>query len=339
MAIEYKLPFTGAEIKEKLNKIDDLSDIHNNINQLFDEKANKSGLTLGIHTDGLVYLFIDGSPHGNGLDIKADVVEGDVFGYVDENNTIMLNGALVEGTYTVKYEMDDGSVIEIGDLVLDSNTYYSVTNNLTNCTNSNGDTQAVGGKSYSATISANSGYELSSVVVTMGGSSVSVSGGNINIANVTGNIVITAVAEVTAPSYTNLLPLSVDASGNDFVGTNGEDGYKTGYRINSSGVEKAQSGVMCTGFMPYTSDADTIYIKGITLESSGSYNTIAFYDASKTHIKTLFISEVNAAFTLNGDVWTIIPNVQTLLNGVAFFRFSVGSITDATIVTVNQEII
>ena len=41
-----------------------------------------------------------------------------VFGYVDENNNIIVSGNLSDGTYTVKYEMDDGSTIDIGELVL-----------------------------------------------------------------------------------------------------------------------------------------------------------------------------------------------------------------------------
>ena len=137
--------------------------------------------------------------------IVAQVIEtlgGEpIFGYVDEENNIIVQGNLADGTYTVKYEMADGSTVSIGNLVLDTNVYYSVTKNLTNCTLDNSATQVVEGSSYSATITANSGYELSSVSVTMGGSAVNVSGGVINIASVTGDIVITAVAEeVVVPS-------------------------------------------------------------------------------------------------------------------------------------------
>ena len=82
---------------------------------------DKTGITLGVHTDGLVYIFVNGSPQGNGLDIKADVVEGDVFGYVDDNNVVTLQGALADGTYTIKYIMPDGSKVDIGNLVLDTN--------------------------------------------------------------------------------------------------------------------------------------------------------------------------------------------------------------------------
>lgn len=76
-------------------------------------------------------------------------------------------------------------------------TYYTITRNLSNVTSSNSSSSVVGGASYTANLSALSGYTLSSVVVTMNGvdvTSSSYSNGVINIGNVVGNIVITAVA-------------------------------------------------------------------------------------------------------------------------------------------------
>ena len=72
---------------------------------------------------------------------------------------------------------------------------YSVTYNLTDVTSSNNATEAVEGSSFTATLTAKSGYVLDSVTVTMGGQVVTVTNGVINIANVTGNIVITATAK------------------------------------------------------------------------------------------------------------------------------------------------
>lgn len=72
---------------------------------------------------------------------------------------------------------------------------YSVTYNLTDVTSSNNATEAVEGSSFTATLTAKSGYVLDSVTVTMGGQAVTVTNGVINIANVTGNIVITATAK------------------------------------------------------------------------------------------------------------------------------------------------
>ena len=81
---------------------------------------------------------------------------------------------------------------------------YTITRNLSNCACSNSANSVTQGSSYSATLSANSGYQLGKVTITMGGNDITntaYSNGNINISNVTGNIVITANATaVEAPS-------------------------------------------------------------------------------------------------------------------------------------------
>lgn len=154
---------------------------------------------------------------------KADIVRmvieslggNPIYGYIDENYHLVLSGNMPDGTYTASYEDENGSIVSlIGRLTKDTNTYYSVTNNLTNCTSNNSATEAIGGKSYSAVITANSGYELKSVSVTMGGSPVSVTDGVINIASVTGDIVITAVAEEkqVLPPVTENLTLEAKTS-------------------------------------------------------------------------------------------------------------------------------
>lgn len=76
-------------------------------------------------------------------------------------------------------------------------TTYTITNTLTACTNNNAATSVVSGSAYAATITANTGYTLGTVTVTMGGNDISetaVSGGAITIPSVTGNLVITATA-------------------------------------------------------------------------------------------------------------------------------------------------
>ena len=76
-------------------------------------------------------------------------------------------------------------------------TYYTITNTLTNCTNGNSNTSIAENTSYIATITPNTGYKLDIVTVTMGGvdvTSVVYNNGKITINSVTGNIVITAVA-------------------------------------------------------------------------------------------------------------------------------------------------
>lgn len=78
-------------------------------------------------------------------------------------------------------------------------TSYTITNNLTNCTNNNSNANVEEGENYKATLIADTGYVLSSVTITMGGTditSTACSNGIITINNVTGNITITANAIV-----------------------------------------------------------------------------------------------------------------------------------------------
>ena len=82
-------------------------------------------------------------------------------------------------------------------------TIYTITNNLTNITNSNLTTNIAEGNSYSATLTADTGYEISSITIKMGDTDItssSYSNGAINISSVNGNIVITAVATLSSTS-------------------------------------------------------------------------------------------------------------------------------------------
>jgi hypothetical protein len=64
---------------------------------------------------------------------KAEIVQrvieslggNPIFGIVDENNNIIVSGDLPDGTYSVKYEMEDGSTVKIGQLVLSDKPKYT----------------------------------------------------------------------------------------------------------------------------------------------------------------------------------------------------------------------
>ena len=279
---------------------------------------------------------------GEIIQAVVDVMGGAIIGYVDENNVIVLVGGLEEETYTVKYQMEDESLIDIGEL--DLVVKHSVTNNLTNCTNSNDSTEVDTGDSYTATITAGEGYNLSSLIVTMGGVDITssvVSGGTIGISSATGDIVITAVATVAGPAYTNLLPLATDASGNPFVGAHadGGDGYEYGYRVSrSTGEYTAAAAVYCTGFIPATL-SDVIRLKNITMYTAdASRNNIVFYNSSKVYAGGVNLTDGNTAVSISGDTYTITP-ANNILYPIAYFRMCCGGITDDTIITVNQPIV
>lgn len=523
-----------AKISAHNTDIDSHNDIRLQVRGLHNDKADKAGLSLGTASDGLIYIFVDGAPVGTGIQQGQS---GDVFGYVDENNTVVLTGNLADGTYSIKYETEDADgntkTVDIGDLVLDTNTYYTVTSNLTKCTSSNSaKTVAAGGRyqttitantgymitswkvtmggvdissayesgtvtiekvtgdivimayavqtsysvtnnlsncstnnsattvtygfPYNATITANEGYVLSSVSVTMGGVAVTATGGVISIASVTGDIVITATAteeavethaitytydenavtitgmietvvsggdlelnlkakdgytiqSVTAtmsgitetatkggevtdrfccyvntdgsagfvqilntdtipdwgkgvtgdtvitvaaektvvpPAYTNVLPDAVDANDNDYVGDNGEDGYKSGFKISVSSGNESAATACVSGFIKLPEGKQSVIrIKNITLSSANSINNFLFYDANKAKISGYYAG-AGTAGAFHSDVpvtdgvylfstmkW--FPNDSTPV----YFRFSCLEITEATIVTIDEEIV
>lgn len=97
--------------------------------------------------------------------------------------------------------------------------YQTITKNLTGCTISNSASQVEYGEAYTATISADDGKELTSVVIKMGGVDITATAytagsGTINIAKVTGAVTITAVAIMPSVSYNITLNLTNCASSN-----------------------------------------------------------------------------------------------------------------------------
>ena len=95
--------------------------------------------------------------------------------------------------------------------------YQTITKNLTGCTISNAASQVDYGEAYTATITAESGKTMDSIVVMMGGvdiTSTAVSGGVISIPKVTGAVTITAAASAPSVTYTITRNLTNCASSN-----------------------------------------------------------------------------------------------------------------------------
>jgi hypothetical protein len=284
-------------------------------------------------------------------EIVAMVIESlggnPLFGYVDRENNVIVSGNLPDGAYSVKYEMADGSTVTIGDLVLDTNVYYSITKNLTQCTISNTATQAIGGESYNATITAKDGYELKSVSVTMGGAPVAVSGGTITIGNVTGNIVITAVAEEVKVQIVNLATPDATATGQAAWESGGwcNNSYMAG---SSYAYRAATNGRLTTNTFP-VKYGDIIYIKGIKY-SADANTQIAILDANGDYLKHASAANMfsnsyikNLTATDGNDYWYFENKNKANDNdtGARFVRISgipSGDISDI-IITCNQPIV
>ena len=112
--------------------------------------------------------------------------------------TYTLSGTLTTGTSTITVSYG-GKTTTFNVTVTHATTQYTITNTLSNVTNSNNATTINEQTSYCGTLSAASGYIMSSVSVTMGNTDITStaynsSTGEISIASVTGNVVITASA-------------------------------------------------------------------------------------------------------------------------------------------------
>ncbi len=169
-------------------------------------------------------------------------------------------------------------------------SYYSVTTSLTGATVSSSATSIKEGDPYTGTVTVNDGYELKSVVITMGGVDITStayneSTGAINISEVTGMISITVVAKALP---VNLLPLAVDTDGSLY---NGGQGYKSGYRLSTtSGGDRELTGAYVSGFIPYTvgDDIKLVNVGNSALDSYGNNSYVmGFYELNATKMSTL----------------------------------------------------
>lgn len=226
---------------------------------------------------------------------------------------------------------------------------YTVTNNLTGCTTSNSAASVDGGSAYSATITPNSGYAMTLLTVTMGGTDITataVSGNTVTIAEVTGAIVITALAEAIT-SYTNLVRQAQEI-GSTAVYNGG--GYKDGYYL-SGGNETPSAGDCVIGCIPYTITADTqptdvLYIKGYTGVVSASHTRMQTLTPDKATRKAQYDAFLNSnsvfdVETLGTGYYKLTPKngIHHSVNGVGWLRFSfVGTDGSGVIITRNEVI-
>lgn len=238
----------------------------------------------------------------------------------------------------------------------------TVTNQLTNATTTNTASTIQKGSVYNATISANNGYKLDTVTVTMGGSditSTACNNGVISINSVTGNLVITASASADVANYTNLVSLSTTppASGGQPIEEiyNGGLGYKNDTRI--SGMDDSSgSGYVATGCVPYTRKSDgtfgTIYIKGATLDTTLSnvrMTTLQYVSSEGVKPNKMMVGNSTNTTTM----WSTYFDIETLgdkyykltpTSGAGFsanifaFRMSLIGSGENLIITVDEPI-
>ena len=206
---------------------------------------------------------------------------------------------------------------------------YTVTRNLTNVASSNTANSIAENASYTTTLSPTGGYKkLGAITVTMGGADISssaVSGNNISIAKVTGNIVITCEAVIT-----NII---------DTIGISANTRLST-----SSGDNRTQSGYAAIGAnkdaasLIHLTAGDTLRVKGVSLPASNdSFSAVVFYNASGTFITSTYlhngITWNNLTFKNSGD------NVVITCSADHYFRISlICTDASAVIATINERI-
>lgn len=155
--------------------------------------------------------------------------------YVLQSVSITMGGIDVTSAAYTGNSIYIGSVI--GDIVItataiaraDTGNVWSITNNLSNVTSDNTTLSVEDGSAYIATLSWDSNYKISSIVITMGGENVTdtvYADGVITIGVVTGDVVITATAVVKDPYIDNedniykvftspTITLDLDTTGDD----------------------------------------------------------------------------------------------------------------------------
>lgn len=214
MAYKKKVWKTGDIMKqEDINNIENgIYEAHQELKNLhnYDDTEIKNIIgsgtlsTLAKDLKGAINEVFQYASNGKTLIAQAITGKGVATSNTDTFQTMATNISLISGKVTGKILTLDNKKYTLSE---DDNgnitatiIKFSITNKLTNVSNSNSAIQIDYGNSYSATITANSGYGITSISITMGGvdiTSTVYSNGQINISSVTGNIIITVTASAT----------------------------------------------------------------------------------------------------------------------------------------------
>ena len=325
----------------------------------FREKTMNFLLSCGITLEKINAFraaMIDGTPTALTADIASYTITKTLNGVTVDNSaasakqyqpfTTKVTPANGKAIGTIKVMMGG---VDITDSVFTGTSDVlrrSVTKNLTECLSSNTRAAVIDGQSYVTTLTANSGFAINSVTITMGGVDVSTyyKDGIISIPEVTGDIVITATAVTSAPAYTNQLVNAVDMAGN----TIGKKAMYTNKRYNSSsGAPVDYTGTLITGLIP-CAVGDMIRIRW-TGKNDDTYQQIKTFKSDRTQCLTGYCSFAHIA---DGTLGATLVQ-KDLANGIFDFKIGAGSAFNTmaymaivlnesdinnVIVTVNEEI-
>ena len=236
-------------------------------------------------------------------------------------------------------DSDDSGDAETGGETV---TTYTVTNNLTNVTNSNTQTEVSSTDGYySATLTVVDGYSMQSVVITMGGVDITADvygDGGILITEVSGDIVITAVAGV-ALAYALAEPLAFPGSGNAV--------YDTGYAMYPNGTKDVS---VCIDFDNTSSPWAAIILAtanvtdGYKLHHTGNrkwrvHSNAADAETTATmpleNYRMVYIQPKSDAFA----IYVLVDDVVTKITGTTFAYYPEASENTVTLGTDNTSFV
>lgn len=214
MAYKKKVWKTGDIMKqEDINNIENgIYEAHQELKNLhnYDDTEIKNIIgsgtlsTLAKDLKGAINEVFQSASNGKTLIAQAITGKGVATSNTDTFQTMATNISLISGKVTGKILTLDNKKYTLSE---DDNgnitatiIKFSITNKLTNVSNSNSAIQVDYGNSYSATITANSGYGITSISITMGGvdiTSTAFNNNEINISKVTGDLIISISATET----------------------------------------------------------------------------------------------------------------------------------------------
>jgi hypothetical protein len=276
--------------------------------------------------------------------IVLEMLGEHIGGYVDENCQIITTDELPDGEYTFEYEMEDGSTLVIGYGVEEvaptvkngvvaenGDLYYYTEDELT----------------FAGLIDYNGNY------LYFGEDGKAVKDGRFDVTK-TNDIIEAGKYRFDVNGYLvlNEIPISTNADGSLFVGTNGEAGYKTNTRLSSSsGNESTQTGVEATGFIPVTYN-DTICLKNLTI-STGGTNIFCLYDKDFNWLVGMYSSALTAQEEADGVYKCRITAIDNnklhgqnsphtglpIKDEVAYMRVSADEIDGNSVITIYQPVV
>lgn len=142
----------------------------------------------------------------------------------------------------------------------------------------------------------------------------------------------------------NRIRESINSNGSQYVGENGEDGYKVKTRISSDGTETGSETYAVTGFIPCKVDA-IIRTKNIEFDPNSTNSKIYLYNATFSSITYVaggsatkhITSILNDENNIEGSIAQASAGSSPLTDTVAYIRIS-GLFNDTAIVTINEPL-